>query len=95
MYSGRKLSGSWLEAVVVAAQQSRFLRRQRGASLTVLGKTMYGRPIHSYVKRHREMKQNFHLRSDAHMAQVTESMSCDGKPIAHVPLAASPFGGVS
>jgi len=56
---------------------------------TFLQRTVYGRPIHSYVKSHKEMKQDLHLRSHRPAAQVTESTSCNGKPIAHVRLAAS------
>jgi hypothetical protein len=63
-------------------------RRRRGAGLTFLQITVYTRPIHSYVKKHKEMKQDLHLRADRRAAQVTESMSCDGKPIAHVRLVA-------
>jgi len=49
---------------------------------------VYTPPTHSYVKKHKEMRQDLHLQADRRAAQVTESMSCDGKPIAHVRLAA-------
>jgi hypothetical protein len=63
-------------------------RGRRGAGLTFLQITVYTRPIQSYVKRHKEMKQDLHLRPHRRVAPVTESMSCDGKSIAHVRLAA-------
>ena len=63
-------------------------RGRRGADLTFLQITVYTRPSHSDVKKHKEMKQDLHLQADRRAAQVTESMSCDGKPIAHVRLVA-------
>jgi hypothetical protein len=41
------------------------------------------------------MKQDLHSRAHRRVAQVAESMSWDGKPIANVLLAALSFGGVS
>ena len=48
-------------------------RRRRGAGLAFLQITVYTRPIHSDVKKHKEMKQDLHIRVDRRAAQVSES----------------------
>lgn len=48
-------------------------RRRRGAGLTFLQITVYTRLIHGDVKKHKEMKQDLHIRADRRAAQVTES----------------------